>query len=245
MKTVVKNISFYKFAFIEDPARLEGAFEENCKRLKLLGTLLIAGEGINGMLAGPIESIDEMITIIKSESCLSDIIFKETFSEIVPFKKLNVKVKEQILTLRTADLGFPFKAAPYIKPKELRALFSSGSDICLVDARNAFEIKAGSFKGAINPDTKNFSEFPEFVKKNADRLKNKKVVTYCTGGIRCEKASALLLQSGVEDVYQLEGGILEYLSQTDGDFFEGECFVFDDRLTLVKNQGPKHESMLK
>ena len=233
----VANIAFYRFIDVEDPLQLQISMNEACEKLNLKGTILIAPEGLNGMVAGKLSSVEKFVAFLKSFSTLKEMLIKWSYSKEVPFKRLLIKVKKEILTDRSSGEKFRGYGAPHLKPKELHKFLKAGEDIVLIDIRNEFEMKYGSFKGALNPKTRSFSQFSEFVKK-LNIPKTKKIVTYCTGGIRCEKGSANLMAAGFKNVFQLEGGILEYLRQTSGEYFEGSCFVFDDRVALDHDLKP-------
>jgi UPF0176 protein len=227
-----KHISFYKFTVINDPHALCECLRDFCVKRGLLGTVLLATEGVNGMLAGGFSEVSEFEKYLST--LFSGLIFKQSESGVQPFKKLLIKVKDQILTLRSEDLKFPFKRAEYIESETLNSWIKSKEDIVMIDVRNHFEFEYGTFDGAISPVTKNFSEFPTFIDQNIEKFKNKKVVTFCTGGIRCEKATALMLNRGLTNVFQLKDGIIDYLAKTDGEGFNGRCFVFDERITIEK-----------
>jgi UPF0176 protein len=230
--TNITNIAFYRFVEIHDPSSLRETLLSLCKELGLRGTILLATEGVNAMLAGEDTSIITFLTYLEADERFKSMLIKRSYSPTQPFKRLLVKVKNEILALREPRVNPTKLTGKYIKPQELREWFEKGEDFILLDTRNDFEVQRGTFKDAINPKTSSFGQFPKFVQNNLENLKNKKVVTFCTGGIRCEKATNLMLQAGLENVYQLEGGILEYFSQTDGKYFEGSCFVFDERVAL-------------
>lgn len=193
-----------------------------------MGRILIAGEGINGTVAGTRAQLKEYIRYMNAHPQFGGIVFKWSSAPRMPFHKLIVKKRDEIVTLgREVDMS---KTATYLKPEELHEMFEKGENMVLVDMRNDYEYKVGRFKDAIQPKTDKFYELPEKV-KNIKIPKGAKAVTYCTGGIRCEKASVLLKEQDVEDVYQLEGGIVKYLEQFPDGYFEGKNFVFDDRLT--------------
>jgi UPF0176 protein len=234
---VFNHISFYKFFNFTEAHAFTDHLRVYCEKNALKGTVLIAPEGINGMLAGSATAVKNVERFIADSLEQGEFHFRRTQSKLLPFKKLLVKFKDQILTLRDHDLSFPFKTASYISPENLFELLALGSssNLVLVDVRNVFEIEMGTFRGALNPGTKKFSDFPKFIKKNRNLFVDKKVITFCTGGIRCEKASALLLKEGFSDVYQLEGGILNYFEKTNGEGFQGSCFVFDERISITSH----------
>ncbi len=221
----MKNILFYKYVPIDN---LEIFREEHlalCKSLGLLGKILIAKEGINGCVTGEEKSIEQYQKQLTADKRFSDIVFKEGKTEHHNFKKMFVRIREEIVT---SHLGVdPKDAAAYVEPKELKQWLEEGQELVLVDARNDYESDIGKFKGAIAPPIKIFRDWPKV--KEYLRDKNQKIVTYCTGGIRCEKASAYLKKEGYTNVYQLHGGILTYGKECGNDHWEGKCFVFDSR----------------
>ena len=227
----VANIAFYKFVPLEDPKALQIFTKEIAQNLK--GTILIAPEGVNAMLAGTLKEVETFLEIFKRDRRFSDILVKWSYSNYVPFNRLLVKVKNEILTDRFISEKEMILSgqAPFVTPADLHRALNEHEEIILIDVRNDFEVKYGAFKGAINPEMKTFSQFGPFA-KSLDLSKEAKIVTYCTGGIRCEKGTRLLMAAGYKNVFQLEGGILEYLRQTSGEFFEGTCFVFDQREAL-------------
>jgi UPF0176 protein len=231
-ETSICNLAFYKFVPIGNPAEMRCGLYEKCLDLGLKGTILVAEEGINGMIAGPVVAAEKFAERLTLDPRFTDLVFKRTYSKKTPFKRLLVKVKKEIVTFRQLGIDVPRDKAPYVKPAEFRKWLESDNEMILIDTRNDFEVQMGTFKGAVNPGIPSFAKFPQFVQEKLQDLRGKKIVTFCTGGIRCEKATAYLAKEGFENVYQLEGGILEYLNQTSGEHFEGKCFVFDDRITL-------------
>jgi UPF0176 protein len=227
-----RNIAFYKFVPLPKPHGLCDEILSKSQALNLLGTVLLAEEGINGMLAGSPEKAIEFESWLKKYEVFNDLKFKVTLSKNIPFKKLKVRVKSEILTLGFDEIRPQFEKVPYISSQELRQALDNKDDITLIDIRNHFEYEYGHFENAEDPNTKSFKEFATYA-QNLSLDKKKKIVTYCTGGIRCEKGSLLLKKAGFENVYQLDGGILDYLAQfPDGRHFEGRCFVFDEREVL-------------
>lgn len=220
----MKNILFYKFIPIKDVKVFRDKQYELCSELGLFGKVIIAGEGINGCLWG----IEECIDDYKKETTknLGEIEFKETLGGDQDFRRLWVKIKPQIITTRHWDANIGNKG-DYIEPEELKELLDNREDIILLDARNQFEHEYGRFNNSIPSETRRFSQFPKVMEKLED--KDKKIITYCTGGIRCEKASAYLKENGFKNVYQLHGGILRYGQKIGTEHWEGKCFVFDKR----------------
>lgn len=232
----MKNILFYKYQTLKDLKDLKEHLLAEAKKRKLLGKVLIAKEGINGCVSGEDKQIEEYKKIITNIQGLEDIEFKEADTKHHNFKKIFVRIRQEIVTLKT-NTKLENKA-DYIEPQELKELLAQ-EDVILIDARNNYESKIGRFKNAICPDIEIFSDWPKAVKQ-LEHLKDKKIVTYCTGGIRCEKASAYLKEQGFNDVKQLHGGIIRY-GQEVGDFaWEGKCFVFDKRGAI--NIDPKKNS---
>lgn len=229
------NIAAYKFVTINDPESTGSALREECERLEIKGTILIAGEGLNIMLAGAVDSITSFVKVLRQNSCFTDMEIKYSESDIMPFWKLRMKVKNEIIRMNCPDIVPENHTAPRIAPKELQAALDAGEDIVLLDTRNDYEIAFGTFEQAIDPEIKEFSEWPEVVKSLPEDMKGKKVVTFCTGGVRCEKAAAVMENEGFTDVYQLDGGILRYFEETGGAHWDGACYVFDGRVAVGKD----------
>lgn len=231
--------ALYKFAdfknFIEYQAPLKSLCEEN----KILGTLLLAHEGINGTVAGPDHGIDALMTYLQSIPEFKDIEFKKSYADDYPFYRLKVRLKKEIVTLGVEGVNPGKKTGHYVDPKDWNDLISDPS-VIVVDTRNDYEVKVGTFKGAVNPKTASFREFATYVSNNRDLFKDKRVAMFCTGGIRCEKASAYMMHAGFDAVYQLKGGILKYLEtiEKDQSLWEGECFVFDNRVSVTNGVNP-------
>jgi UPF0176 protein len=219
--------------------RLNDFEEKRAPLLKLMednnvrGTLLLAKEGINGTIAGTREGIDRVLAHLKSDSRLAPLVYKESYDEELPFYRSKVKLKKEIVTMGVEDIDPNHIVGTYVKAKDWNTLISD-PEVILVDTRNKYEVQIGTFKGAIDPETATFREFPAYTKKHLDPNKHKKVAMFCTGGIRCEKSTAYLKQEGFEEVYHLEGGILKYLEEVpeEESMWEGECFVFDNRVTV-------------
>jgi UPF0176 protein len=197
------------------------------------GTLLLASEGINGTVAGNRKGIDRLMAWFEKDGRLGNIVTKESFEASNPFYRTKVKLKKEIVTMGIEGIDPKQVVGTYIKPKDWNALISD-PDVVLVDTRNDYEVKVGTFEGALNPNTTNFREFPQYVSDNLDPKANKKVAMFCTGGIRCEKSTAYLKEQGFDEVYHLQGGILKYLEEVpeEDTMWQGECFVFDNRVTV-------------
>ncbi|GAA4652503.1 rhodanese-related sulfurtransferase [Kistimonas scapharcae] len=205
------------------------------------GSLLLAEEGINGTVAGSRAGIDALKAWLAADGRFTDLTYKESLSDDNPFYRTRVKLKREIVTMGVPGVS-PVKAVgQYVEPEDWNALISD-PEVLLVDTRNDYEIEVGTFKGAINPETDNFRQFPDWVDKQLKPAKKQRVAMFCTGGIRCEKATSLLLEQGVEEVYHLKGGILKYLETVPASdsLWQGECFVFDNRVTVNHDLEPGH-----
>ncbi|MBY0280686.1 MAG: rhodanese-related sulfurtransferase [Alphaproteobacteria bacterium] len=225
--------ALYKFIALEDYKALQLPLKQLCEANKIKGTLLLASEGINGTVAGPREGIDKLLAFFQNDKRFDNLEYKESFAKTSPFLRLKVRLKKEIVTLGVPGVSPTKKVGHYVDPKDWNSLIND-PDVILIDTRNDYEVKIGTFKGAINPETECFTQFPEFVKKNLDPQKHKKIAMMCTGGIRCEKASSYMLSEGFEEVYHLKGGILKYLEDVpeNESTWEGECYVFDQRVSV-------------
>ena len=230
-----KVIGFYKFISLSNVDKLKIEYVNFMKPKKILGTLILAKEGVNGMLAGEDSKIDLIIRELEKIGLNKDEI-KISYSEVKPFNRLRVKVKEEIISLGYPELSNPNKkVGTYLNSTEWNKLLED-DDLILLDTRNYYETSIGTFENAIVPDTNTFKDFPNFI-KTLDKYKDKKVAMFCTGGIRCEKASSYLLELGYKNVFHLKGGILKYLEEIpkEESKWEGECFVFDNRVAIEHN----------
>jgi len=225
--------ALYHFASLNDFREMREPLQSVCCEAGIKGSLLLAAEGVNGTVAGSREGIDTLMAWLRSDARLSLLEHKESFADAMPFYRMKVKLKKEIVTLGMPEADPNVCVGEYIEPKNWNALIS-GHDVLLLDTRNDYEFEVGTFKGAVNPDTKTFREFPEFVQSHYNPEQHKRVAMFCTGGIRCEKASAYMLQQGFESVYHLKGGILKYLELVpeEESLWEGECFVFDERVSV-------------
>lgn len=225
--------ALYKFVTLEDFEALRRPLLEVMLQQDVKGTLLLAKEGINGTIAGSRAGIDAVLAHLRSDPRLAQLDSKESFDEEQPFYRTKVKLKQEIVTMGIADIDPKRVVGTYVKPSQWNALISD-PEVLLVDTRNDYEVEIGTFKGAIDPQTKTFREFPAYVAEHLDKNKHKKVAMFCTGGIRCEKSTAFLKEQGFEEVYHLEGGILKYLEEVpqEESLWQGECFVFDNRVTV-------------
>jgi UPF0176 protein len=205
--------------------------------LQLKGTILLAEEGINMFLAGPADDVRSFVTQLQQDPRFTDIAPKESWSDTQPFKKMLVKVKGEIIRMNHPTIKPADGRAPAVAPATVKRWLDQGHDdngrpVVTLDTRNDFEVDEGTFEGAIDWRITKFTEFPDAFRAHLDELKDKTVVSFCTGGIRCEKAAILMREEGLEHVYQLEGGILKYFEETDGSHYQGGCFVFDERRAL-------------
>lgn len=225
--------ALYKFVTLEDFEAMREPLQETMKSHNIRGTLLLAAEGINGTVSGTREGIDALLAWLKSDPRLADLDYKESQHEKQPFKRSKVKLKKEIVTLGVEGIDPKRVVGTYVEPKAWNDLISD-PDVILIDTRNDYEVQVGTFKQAVNPKTETFREFPEYVAQHMDPAKHKKVAMFCTGGIRCEKSTAFMKEQGFEEVYHLKGGILKYLEEVPEaeSLWEGECFVFDDRVTV-------------
>jgi UPF0176 protein len=224
--------AFYKFVKLNHYKSLKPPLLSLMQTQGIKGTCILAEEGINGTVAGSREAIDALYAWFGEQALLADILSKESFHHSLPFNRTKVKIKKEIVTLGKSSDPTK-KVGVYVKPQDWNAVISQ-EDVLVVDTRNIAEVAVGRFQGAEDPNTQSFRDFPQYVKTHLDPQKHKKVAMYCTGGIRCEKSTAYLLDQGFEEVYHLEGGILKYLETVSEDhsLWEGECFVFDERVTL-------------
>lgn len=234
--------ALYQFKEVSNAADLQQRLLNLVKTINLCGTLIVADEGINGTVAGDQNAIHTIHQFLINEGFV-DLEYKESFSEEKPFRKMKIKLKKEIVTLGV-EVKPRSLVGHYLNPQQWNELIAQ-DDVILIDTRNDYEYKAGTFKNALDPKTDSFREFPNYVKKELSEHKNKKIAMFCTGGIRCEKSTSLLLQEGFEEVYHLKGGILKYLEETPAEesLWEGECFVFDGR-TAVKH-GMEEGSSIK
>jgi len=233
------NLAGYKFVKLDGLAELRASLRQRCQELGLKGTILVSPEGINAFIAGPEGKIAEFKALLHADSRFADLRFKESRSASQPFKRMLVKIKPEIITLRVPGLDPAANPAPALAPAELKRWLDEGRELVLLDTRNGFEVEAGTFRGALHLDLKAFGEFPDATARLDPSLKEKTIVTFCTGGIRCEKAAPLLIGKGFQDVYQLQGGILQYFEDCGAAHFDGRCFVFDERTTLDGDLRPE------
>jgi len=225
--------ALYKFVNLPDYQQIRQPLFDIMDSNQVRGTLLLAREGINGTIAGSRFAIDKTLNWLRSDPRLAEIDCKESYTDIPPFNRTKVKLKNEIVTMGVEGIDPKRVVGTYVDPKEWNTLISD-PDVLLIDTRNDYEYKVGSFQNAINPNTESFREFPQYVKDHLDPEKHKKVAMFCTGGIRCEKSTAYLKEQGFDEVYHLKGGILKYLEEVPEQetLWQGECFVFDERVTV-------------
>ena len=229
------HVAFYMFTPMAPLSGLENTLRHMCEERELTGSVIVAYEGINGMLAGEPERVEGFLEALMALRPALDVMpVKRSWTDRQPFKKLAVKIKPEIVTMREQGVDAIAKTGTHLPPKEFRRWLREGEEMVLVDVRNDFECQLGTFKGAINPKTTSFHQFPEVVRAQAAQWKRKKVVMFCTGGIRCEKVSSWMLDQGFDEVFQLEGGIIHYFEEVEDaqEDWEGELFVFDERVAL-------------
>ncbi|KQS01909.1 hypothetical protein ASG11_13875 [Sphingomonas sp. Leaf357] len=229
----IRVAALYKFARFADPAALRGPLLGVCTANHIRGTLLLAREGINGTIAGAPEAIDAVLAHIRTLPGCADLDVKFSSADTLPFHRMKVRLKREIVTMGQPDVDPLTGTGHYVKPGEWNALIDD-PDTVVIDTRNDYEVKVGTFAGALDPQTRSFSEFPDWFRAHREDLAGKKIAMFCTGGIRCEKSTAFLKSEGLNEVYHLEGGILKYLEQVPAteSRWEGECFVFDQRVAV-------------
>lgn len=234
--------TFYKFVSLPNFKEIQQPILDYCQSQEIKGTILLAQEGINGTIAGTRQGIDNTLAYLRSHrasqgarslSPFSDLEHKESTATELPFGKLKVRLKKEIVTLGKPEANPNEKIGTYVAPQEWNSIISD-PEVTVIDTRNQYEVEIGTFHRAINPETASFREFPEYIAENIDPEQHPKVAMFCTGGIRCEKASSYLLSKGFKEVYHLKGGILKYLEEvpSQDSLWEGECFVFDERVTV-------------
>lgn len=226
--------TFYKFVALPDYKNLQQPLKEICQAQQVKGTILLAAEGINGTLAGTRHGIDAVLDHIQTDQRLNDLDIKESPAADFPFEKLKVRLKKEIVTLGLPEVSPTQQVGTYVTAQQWNDLIADPT-VTVIDTRNDYEVGMGTFKRAQNPNTATFNEFPDYTKNNLDPAKHKKVAMFCTGGVRCEKASSYLLSQGFEAVYHLKGGILKYLEEIpeEQSLWQGECFVFDERVAIT------------
>lgn len=237
------NLSAYRFVSLDDLPALRERVLERCLALALKGTILLAPEGINLFLAGPLEPIETFMDWLRTDPRFAGLEPKVSLSEQVPFGRMRVRLKKEIITMRMPAIRPEGARAPAVAPRTLQRWLAQGHDdhgrdVVLLDTRNDYETDVGLFHDAVDYRLSSFTEFPQAIAADRARYAGKTVVSYCTGGIRCEKAALHMQDIGIEHVYQLEGGILKYFEETGGAHWRGDCFVFDERGAVDKSLAP-------
>lgn len=230
----IANITGYKFTPITDTKLLQEKIINLSEENNLKGTVLISDKGINFSVAGLIENTCKFVKVIKKDKQFSDIDIKTTFNEYQPFRKMLVRIKKEIISMGVDEIN-PYEfTGEKIKPVELNKKLDAGEDVILLDTRNEYEVRLGTFENAIDLNLDSFRDFPTKINGLREQIGDKEIVMFCTGGVRCEKASALMLKSGFKNVKQIDGGVINYFKETGGAHWKGDCFVFDDRVALDK-----------
>ena len=233
--------ALYHFTRFEDPAALQAPLRAVCAANAVRGSLLLAGEGINGTIAGPRDGLNEVLAHIRGLPGCAGLEWKESTSDSPPFGRLKVRLKKEIVTLGVPGVDPKAAVGHYVRARDWNALISA-PDVAVIDTRNDYETAIGTFRGAVDPETESFRDFPAWWEANKDRFHNKRIAMFCTGGIRCEKSTNYLISQGIEDVYHLKGGILQYLEDVpeEESLWQGDCFVFDERVSVGHglSQGP-------
>jgi UPF0176 protein len=225
--------AFYHFTSLSDYQDMRSPLKSFCQTHHLKGTILLAGEGINSTIAGSRSGIDALLAYLRSDPRLQTLEHKESYCDRMPFQRMKVRLKKEIVTLGVPGIDPTQIVGTYVEPKDWNALISD-PDVVVIDTRNQYEVELGTFDCAIDPQLDAFGEFPHFVQQNLHPDQHQKVAMFCTGGIRCEKASAYMLKQGFKEVYHLKGGILKYLAEIppSESLWQGECFVFDERISV-------------
>ena len=230
----IRVAALYRFCRLDAPEALRKPLAAFCCGRGIKGTLLLAREGINGTVAGSEQAIGELVAHLESMPEFAGLDVKYSMAEDMPFHRMKVRLKREIVTMGVEDIDPRAGAGTYVAPAEWNDLISDPETL-VIDTRNDFEVSLGTFRGAVDPQTKSFSQFPDWVERNRDELEGRRVAMFCTGGIRCEKATASLKSLGVEQVFHLKGGILKYLEEVppEESLWQGECFVFDGRVSVT------------
>ena len=228
----IVNIAGYRFVDLDDRDELRQPFRFICEKLNLKGTILLSSNGINFFLAGDKKSIDSYIEFLESDKRFIDIPLKISYTDYQPFRRMLVRLKKEIISLGLDEVRPAEFTALNIKPQELKNMLDKNEDLVILDTRNDYETRVGLFENAIDLNLSTFRDFPEAILDLPEEYKTKQIVMYCTGGIRCEKASVVMMNAGFENVKQLEGGVLRYFEETDGSHWKGDCFVFDQRVAV-------------
>ena len=231
----VLNVAGYKFEPLNDIDALIPRFQSICDDLDLKGSIYFSPNGINFSLAGREDAIEQYLLYMEQDKRFLDIPLKKTYSETQPFRRMKVRPKKEIISLGRNDINPRELTGNYVTPQELFSMYENNEDVIVLDTRNEYETRVGLFENAVDLQLDTFRDFPNAIKQLPEEYKDKQIVMYCTGGIRCEKASAVMLKAGFCDVRQLRGGVLDYFKETDGKYWNGDCFVFDERVALDTN----------
>lgn len=232
-------VAMYHFVGLDDFEEMKPPLLDLCLENDLMGTILLAWEGLNGTIAGPRQGIDNLLAYLRADPRFKTLRYKESYTGKPPFRRMKVRLKREIVTMGVPDTDPGTLCGERVDAKRWNELLQD-PDVLTIDTRNAYEVDIGTFENAISPNTETFREFPKFVDAELDPQKHRKVAMFCTGGIRCEKATNYLMKQGFEEVYHLDGGILKYLETVDKEesLWRGECFVFDDRVAVDENLAP-------
>ena len=234
-KNLFLNIAGYKFEQLDSLDTLIPEFQKKCDELELKGSVYLSPKGINFSISGTEENIEKYINFMESDSRFLNIPLKRTYSETQPFRRMKVRLKKEIISLGRDDINPRELTGEYVTPQELLNMYENNDDVVVLDTRNEYETRVGLFENAVDLQLDTFRDFPKAIEQLPEEYKDKQIVMYCTGGIRCEKASAVMLKAGFTDVKQLEGGVLDYFKETGGKYWNGDCFVFDERVALDKD----------
>jgi UPF0176 protein len=235
--------ALYHFTRFPDPAALRGPLLDLCLAQGVKGSLLLAGEGVNGTIAGPRAGIDAVLAHLRALPGCAGLEWKESFAEAQPFGRMKVKLKREIVTMGLPDVDPKAAVGHYVQPQDWNALIAA-PDVAVIDTRNDYEVSLGTFQGAVDPDTRSFRDFPTWWEANRERFQGKRIAMFCTGGIRCEKSTNYLISQGVQEVFHLKGGILKYLEEVPAEdsLWQGECYVFDGRVSVGHGLVPGQNS---
>ena len=231
-ENIVVNIAGYKFEPLDNPIDLVSIYQRKCDELLLKGSMLISKNGINFSLAGTQEATDTIVAFLEDDNRFLNIPLKITYSAKQPFRRMKVRLKKEIISLGRKDINPRELTGEKMSPQDLKKLLDNKEDVLVLDTRNEYETRVGKFEDAVDLNLDTFRDFPKAIESLPEEYKEKQIVMYCTGGIRCEKASAVMMNAGFADVKQLEGGVLDYFKETGGAYWEGDCFVFDERVAL-------------
>ena len=234
-KNLFLNIAGYKFEQLDSLDMLIPEFQNKCDDLELKGSVYLSPRGINFSISGTEGNIEKYINFMENDSRFLNIPLKRTYSETQPFRRMKVRLKKEIISLGRDDINPRELTGEYVTPQELLNMYENNDDVVVLDTRNEYETRVGLFENAVDLQLDTFRDFPKAVEQLPEEYKDKQIVMYCTGGIRCEKASAVMLKAGFTDVKQLEGGVLDYFKETGGKYWNGDCFVFDERVALDKD----------